>query len=146
MVTMADRFWSKVEKTETCWLWRAGPYADNLDQYGIFQRGPGVGTIVAHRLAWMLSGREIPNGMWLLHTCDVRKCVNPDHLYIGTHEDNMRDMSQRKRSRCSKITHCPAGHPYSKFGSFRKGLAPDRPARRCKLCMDESRKKRVKKR
>lgn len=52
---------------------------------------------LTHRLSWILHGREIPDGLSVLHHCDVRPCVNPDHLYVGTQTDNMRDVRERNR-------------------------------------------------
>jgi len=52
-----------------------------------------------HRLSWILFYGEIPDGMWVLHRCDNRKCVNPNHLYLGTHNDNMDDKVKRHRCR-----------------------------------------------
>ncbi len=51
---------------------------------------------LAHRAAWILSGREIPEGRWVLHHCDNRKCVNPDHLYLGDAKKNAEDREQRR--------------------------------------------------
>ena len=70
---------------------------------------------MAHRVAYRLANGEIPNGMCVRHTCDVPLCVNPNHLVIGTHDDNMRDMKDRNRRKnitavkgekhgCSKLT------------------------------------------
>ena len=56
---------------------------------------------LAHRLAWVLSGRDLPAGMQLCHKCDVRSCVNIDHLFLGTAADNSRDCSRKGRQRKS---------------------------------------------
>jgi hypothetical protein len=56
----------------------------------------------AHRAAWTLFVGEIPNGMNVLHRCDVRNCINPDHLFIGTQQDNVADMIKKKRDRKAK--------------------------------------------
>jgi hypothetical protein len=68
--------------------------------------------ILAHRLAWQECFGEIPTGMFVLHKCDNPKCVNPEHLKLGTHQDNMRDMELKGRSNspqgedkwCAKLT------------------------------------------
>jgi hypothetical protein len=80
----------------------------------------GYGTLYAegrhqgaHRLAWELAnGRAIPAGLFICHRCDNPLCVNPDHLFLGTHTDNMRDMIAKGRARGWDITHCPRGHAY----------------------------------
>lgn len=86
------RFWRKVGKTEGCWLWTGSrsPY------YGNFY--PDHGTCVhAHRYSWELAYGPIPPDMQVLHKCDVRHCVRPDHLFLGTQQDNMDDMAAKGR-------------------------------------------------
>ncbi len=90
-----ERFWNKVEKQgDGCWNWIA---AKTPAGYGMFQVGVGV-TRRAHRVAWMLTHGDIPKGIFCLHHCDNRLCVNPEHLYLGTHQDNMNDMAARERA------------------------------------------------
>jgi len=87
-----DRFWSKVTKTPTCWRWTA---ACSGRGYGVFKyRGRQDG---AHRVSWLLTFGEIPDGLQVLHRCDNRWCVRPDHLFLGTQEDNMQDASRKGR-------------------------------------------------
>jgi hypothetical protein len=90
-------FLARIEKTDTCWLWRG--YKTRLG-YGVVtfgQRRP-----LAHRVSFELYCREIPDGMKVLHRCDVRNCVRPSHLFLGTQLDNIKDMETKgRRSRKS---------------------------------------------
>ena len=96
-----DKFWGKVSKD--CWGWTG---ATNATGYGYF----GTPATPAHRVAWARTHGLVPDGMHVLHTCDMRLCVNPAHLYLGTHQDNMRDRMARgrqargERSGNSKLT------------------------------------------
>lgn len=88
-----DRFWGKVEKTDGCWLWTGA----KVGGYGhCWFRG---GHARAHRASWCLTNGSIPEGLMVLHTCDVPACVKPSHLYLGVHSENMRDAVARKRMR-----------------------------------------------
>jgi hypothetical protein len=86
-----ERFMAKVEVVESgCAEWRAALHRDG---YGKFTFGRK--TIAAHKAAWLIFRGEVPAGKWVLHTCDNRKCVNLDHLYLGTPSDNVRDKIER---------------------------------------------------
>lgn len=92
---MSDpNFWSKVLKTEGgCWMW-TGCIAAN--GYGNLVRGSRA--LKSHRYSWELVYGEIPVGRKVLHKCDVRACCNPEHLFLGTHQDNMEDMKSKGRA------------------------------------------------
>lgn len=76
-----------------CWIWTR---SKSKDGYGkVWYNGKLVST---HRLIYQLFNKEIPKGMYVLHKCDNSQCVNPDHLFLGTHTDNMRDMVNKKRA------------------------------------------------
>ena len=75
-----------------CWLWE---YRFNAGGYGVL--GHGGGEVLAHRASWIKYRGPIPDGMDVLHACDVRPCINPDHLFLGTDADNVADMDAKGR-------------------------------------------------
>lgn len=100
IITYSDhdvkRFWAKVDKSGDCWLWTAF----TLKGYGKFSlsRVDGVQkNLRAHRMSWELHFGEIPEGLSVLHSCDTPGCVRPDHLFLGTHQDNMDDKVLKNR-------------------------------------------------
>lgn len=92
-----ERFWARVDKSGDCWLWKGKKHWTG---YGVVRRGPrgGQKDYRAHRFAFHLERGPIPSGMDICHRCDVRLCVRPDHLFLGTREDNMRDAAQKGRT------------------------------------------------
>jgi hypothetical protein len=97
---IVDRFWSKVnrDRLSDCWLWTASTMSDF--GYGQFtvRCAPGPQRhLYAHRVSWELAHGPIPNGLQILHRCDVPLCVNPDHLFLGTQADNLIDARQKGR-------------------------------------------------
>ena len=77
-----------------CWQWIG---CKNSDGYGGFALGTGKGRELAHRTAYQLFNGVIPKGKCVLHTCDNPACVNPKHLWLGTHTDNMKDKKRKGR-------------------------------------------------
>lgn len=90
----APRFWDRVEKTAGCWIWKG---AKTSSGYGLLFAGRRK-KIRAHRLSFLLHGGVIAEGQFVCHHCDNPLCVNPAHLYAGSHADNMRDVRTRGRA------------------------------------------------
>jgi len=98
-----ERFFSKVQKTETCWLWAASKNKFGYGQFGIRKNGKSF-MAVTSRVSWEIHRGEIPAGLCVLHVCDIRHCVNPDHLFLGTKRDNSDDMIRKGRAKHIGLT------------------------------------------
>jgi len=98
---LEERFWSKVKKTDNCWIWIS---CINQDGYGFFSfKGKATG---AHRIAWILEYGNIPKGFSVLHKCDNPPCVRLEHLFLGTQLDNIADRHRKQRDgRLTRETH-----------------------------------------
>lgn len=90
--TLHDRFNKYVLKTDSCWIWN-GPLMNA--GYGILSDGRAQRNLLVHRLAWEWCHGPIPPGLDICHHCDNPRCVNPDHLFLGTQSDNMKDFWQK---------------------------------------------------
>jgi hypothetical protein len=113
MPTTEERFWSHVNKTDSCWLWTGSKREKG---YGAFVWSED-GLVVqgrAHRYAWQLEHGRITDGMCCLHKCDTPACVRPDHLWLGTRAENNMDMCMKGRhvtggTRCGLAGRWPRG-------------------------------------
>lgn len=100
--TTENKFWSRINKNGSiplhrpelghCWEWIGG----FTGKYGSFKDGIG-NRISAHRFSWELAFGNIPEELIVCHSCDNPKCVNPSHLFLGTHQDNTDDMNKKAR-------------------------------------------------
>lgn len=109
-IPVEQRFWKKVIKkgNDECWLWTG---SINSSEYKYGRIGVNGKNELAHRVSWILTYGNIPEEMNVLHKCDNPQCVNPNHLFLGTHQDNMDDMINKGRDNhdpedngCAKLT------------------------------------------
>lgn len=116
-----------------CWPFKGSRDKDGYGRVHLPKRK----KIPAHRVSWILFEGEIPEKMLVCHSCDNPSCVNPNHLFIGTHQDNMDDCvgKGRKRNQNFYKKTCPAGHEYNSEHTYLH-----RGKRHCKTCQKIRRK------
>ena len=89
---LGDRFGTKVQSGSGCWEWTGTRTKRGYGQLGVSGK-----TKWAHRVSWEINNGPIPDGLFVCHHCDNPPCVRPSHLFLGTHQDNMRDMAEKGR-------------------------------------------------
>ena len=97
------------EPNSGCWLWLG---AIGAGGYGVAGKPRMRLPRAAHRRSWHLFHGPIPDGMHVLHKCDVRSCVNPEHLFLGTHQDNMADRDKKGRQAKGERVFVPVKNGY----------------------------------
>lgn len=124
-ITWQERFNQYVSKTPDengCILWLA---CKNSKGYGNFRFNGSMQ--LSHRISWILNRGYIPSGMGVLHTCDNPPCVNPNHLYLGTTQDNTKDMVKRNRQSRGIVHRLISGSPKTSVNKSKyKGVCWDK--------------------
>jgi hypothetical protein len=137
-VPLAERFWSKVDKSDPhgCWMWTASLNRGGYGQF-IVMRGSRGYPKPAHRVAWEFLRGEIPGDLVVDHLCRNRACVNPGHMELVTNDENIKRGVWPAVVNARK-THCIRGHPFDEDNTYR---APS-GGRQCRVCMKLRRKRR----
>lgn len=133
-----ERLLSRVEKTDSCWLWKGALSSRGYGSMTFMKKGWS-----AHRLAYTAFRGDIPDGLFVCHSCDVRACVNPDHLWVGTGLDNQRDARSKGRLSAQlyadsplfrRRVRCKWGHEYAVVGVHVQVKRDGRVGRSCGEC------------
>ncbi len=128
MTPREEHFWSKVNKTDDCWVWQGGQTPFGYGHFYWHKR-----RFAAHRVAWELQFG--PPVKCILHRCDNPACVRPSHLFEGTRTENMQDCISKGRANHwgnRRRTHCRHGHEFTPENTYR---SPNRPeSRLCRTC------------
>lgn len=143
-IPIENRFWVRVKKTDTCWLWTGTKTRGGYGRVWFNKRNQPV-----TKIAWLLTyGEKFPEGLDACHKCDNPSCVRPDHIFPGTALDNMRDAKRKGRlnlkglelgNRFKTQTHCKRGHEFTPDNTYVHIRGGGRLVRNCRQCTTQRR-------
>ncbi len=110
------------------WIWVGGEISTGYGCLSVNKK-----SALAHITSWELHRGPIPEGLYTLHKCDIPLCVNPEHLFLGTQKDNIRDLVEKGRHPGSLKTHCKRGHEFTPENTKITTYG----SRSCKTCLDK---------
>jgi len=123
-----DRFWSKIDKTDSCWNWKGCLIGGGYGRYLVNGKPEP-----AHRVSYELTFGKIPEGLIIDHLCRNKKCVNPEHLEAVTYRENaLRGVGVGQYTR-HLLTHCKRGHEYTPENTYYRSNS-NYKTRDCKKC------------
>ena len=124
------RLLNRIERVSEsgCWIWMAACYRSGYGEISFMGRARP-----AHRVSWIIHNGPIPDGLCVCHRCDVRQCVNPAHLFLGTKQDNTLDMHAKGRdsNQHKGRTICQRGHPLDEANTIYNKASGKRKCRTC---------------
>jgi len=126
-----------VDPKTQCWNWQGGKHEYGYGQFQMKINGKWR-AVQGGKAAWLIFRGVVPEGMQVRHKCDNPACVNPEHLELGTHKQNMGDRHTRKTHPFSAKTHCKNGHEFTPENTYLWVRSSTNTVRKCRQCRRDS--------